>query len=221
MEALDAVWTPKAAPVTAYSEAKAPSQSTMSDARMDAAAKRFVQQHGGSYMEALTSIASNGISSYGEAGSAAALLEKQPIEIFKAGKLTDNSGGTHSFSVADIEGMAAAYNRSKHEAPLTLGHPADNLPAYGWVESLQATKDGILLAKVTQVDAQFAEDIRAGRFKKRSASFYAPYAANNPVPGSWYLRHVAWLGALPPAVRGMKDANFKEQATEGVIHVDF
>jgi hypothetical protein len=54
--------------------------------------------------------------------------------------------------------------------------------------------------------------VKAERFKKRSASFYAPDDPSNPKPGVWYLRHVAFLGAQPPAVKGLKDIEFSEAA---------
>ena len=59
--------------------------------------------------------------------------------------------------------------------------------------------------------------VQAGRFKKRSASFYPPQAPNNPTPGKWYLRHVAFLGAQPPAVAGLKDIQFSEDDAGGAV----
>lgn len=132
----------------------------------------------------------------------------QAIEIFRAGRHIDDAGQAHAFSPADIEGMAASYDPALREAPLTVGHPKDNLPAYGWVQSLQSSSTGVLTMSAHQVEPQFAEMARAGRFKKRSASFYPPHSPNNPTPGRWYLRHVAFLGAQPPAVAGLKDLQF-------------
>ena len=114
----------------------------------------------------------------------------------------------HEFSEADLNGMAASYDPALREAPLTVGHPENNLPAYGWVKGVARNADGVLVMTPHQVEPQFAEMVQAGRFKKRSASFYPPAAANNPTPGKWYLRHVAFLGAQPPAVAGLKDIQF-------------
>lgn len=130
------------------------------------------------------------------------------IEIFSAGTHTDDQGRRHTFTRAMLEEMAATYNRSLREAPLTVGHPRDNLPAYGWVQRVFINEAGNLAIDPHQVDEAFAEMVRAGRFKKRSASFYPPGAAHNPTPGKWYLRHVAFLGAQPPAVAGLKDIGF-------------
>ena len=57
---------------------------------------------------------------------------------------------------------------------------------------------------------EFAEMVQAGRFKKRSASFYKPDSPANPVPGVYYLRHLGFLGAQPPAVKGLADPEFAE-----------
>jgi hypothetical protein len=140
------------------------------------------------------------------------------IEIFRPGRHTDDSGTVHSFTEADVAGMAASYSPALREAPLTVGHPRDNLPAYGWVKSLTRNAAGALAIEAHQVEPQFAEMVSAGRFKKRSASFYPPQAPNNPTPGRWYLRHVAFLGAQPPAIAGLKDIQFSEGDTsEGAV----
>lgn len=140
------------------------------------------------------------------------------IEIFRAGRHTDDAGVAHHFSEADLDGMAASYSPALREAPLTVGHPKDNLPAYGWVKAVARTAAGALAITPHQVEPQFAEMVQAGRFKKRSASFYPPSAPNNPTPGKWYLRHVAFLGAQPPAIAGLKDISFSEGDQAGAIH---
>ena len=135
---------------------------------------------------------------------AAQVLPAQ-IEIFRAGRHTDDSGTVHSFSAADVAGMVAAYNPAQREAPLTVGHPAHNLPAYGWVKKIEVNAAGNLAMTTHQVQPAFAEMVASGAFKKRSASFYPPKHPNNPSPDAWYLRHVAFLGAQPPAIAGLAD----------------
>ena len=49
-----------------------------------------------------------------------------------------------------------------------------------------------------------------------SASFYLPDSPSNPKPGVLYLRHVGFLGAQPPSVKGLKQVSFSEQE-EGVV----
>ena len=137
------------------------------------------------------------------------------LHIFKPGTQTDMRGQVIEFSESDLAASAAAYDPALHEAPLVVGHPAANLPAYGWVKSLQASAEG-LQAEPQQVDSAFAELVEAGRFKKISASFYQPDSPNNPVPGVYYLRHVGFLGAQPPAVKGLKAIEFSA-SDEGIV----
>lgn len=140
------------------------------------------------------------------------------IQIFKPGTHTAASGATLSFSEADLAATVAAYDPAVHEAPIVVGHPRDNAPAYGWVKKLEFA-EGALVAHADELDPDFAEMVKAGRFKKRSASFYAPDAKANPKPGVYYLRHVGFLGAQPPAVKGLKDVEFASDA-EGIVEFE-
>lgn len=137
------------------------------------------------------------------------------IEIFKPkGALTSMEGVQVSLTAADLQDIATAYNPGVHEAPLTIGHPTHDAPAYGWVKSLSFA-DGALNADCEQ-STELGELVSKGHFKKVSASFYTPAAPGNPTPGKWALRHVGFLGAQPPGVKGLKAVSFAE-AEEGVV----
>lgn len=143
----------------------------------------------------------------------------KPFEIFKAGTHTPgNTGKALSFSDGDLAAAAAAYDPALSEAPIVIGHPASNLPAWGWIKSLSFS-DGRLVAEPHEVNADFAEMVEQKLFKKRSASFYPPEHPSNPTPGGWYLRHVGFLGAQPPSVKGLKDVAFADD--DGVVTVEF
>lgn len=137
------------------------------------------------------------------------------LHIFKTGNHTAMNGLSLEYSEAMIRACAAAYDPAVYEAPMVVGHPSADAPAYGWVKSLSASGAN-LLAEPQQVDVQFAELVDAGRYKKISASFYLPDSPNNPKPGVLYLRHVGFLGAQPPAIKGLKPVEFGE-AEEGVV----
>lgn len=140
------------------------------------------------------------------------------IEIFRSGTHTAESGRAIAFSDADLAAIAAAYDPATHEAPIVVGHPTTDAPAYGWIAGL-AVAEGRLQATPAQLDPSFAEIVKAGRFKKISASFYAPDSPANPKPGQWYLKHVGFLGAAPPAVKGLKQVAFNAAET-GVETID-
>lgn len=143
------------------------------------------------------------------------------IHIFRPGRHTSMQGATIDFGESDLIATANAYDPARHEAPLVIGHPRADAPAWGWVGGLTADGGG-LFAAPRQLDPAFAEMVRAGRFKKVSASFYTPDSPHNPVPGVYYLRHVGFLGAQPPAVKGLAPVNFAEGDTdEGCVSFDF
>lgn len=142
-------------------------------------------------------------------------MPKHPIHIFRAGSHTAMQGQTIAFGEADLAASAAAYDPAKHEAPIVVGHPAADAPAFGWVQSL-AAEGGDLNAMPRQVDPAFAEAVSKGRFKKVSASFYQPDSPHNPVPGVYYLRHVGFLGAQPPAVKGLNPVQFADDGGDCV-----
>lgn len=126
------------------------------------------------------------------------------IEIFKSGVHTDSSGNERSFSVEDISSIAEKYNQSVSsdnscEAPVVIGHPKDNTPAYGWVERL-ARRGGILLAKLKNLAPELIEQVRQGAFRKVSVSLFPDLM----------LRHVGLLGAATPAVKGLKNISFND-----------
>lgn len=120
------------------------------------------------------------------------------VEVFRAGDHTDSAGRRRTFTEADLDKIAA-YDPSRHEAPMVIGHPKDNAPAYGWVKRAYR-EGGSLLVDFKDVAPEFADLVKAGRFKKRSISLYPD--------GS--LRHVGFLGATPPALKGLKDVQFAE-----------
>lgn len=138
------------------------------------------------------------------------------FEIFRAGKHTAMSGVTLDFAEDKLRAAVDAYDPALHEAPIVVGHPKDNGPAYGWIKSLHFNEQtGAVEVDPDQVDPEFSEMVQAGRFKKRSASWYLPDSPSNPKPGTLYLRHVGFLGAQPPAIKGLKEVSFSE--AEGIV----
>lgn len=134
----------------------------------------------------------------------------KPIEVLRPGTFTDMNGRTLTFTPEDLAAIAAGYDPALSEAPLVVGHPKTDAPAYGWVASLRVNDAGRLEVVPGQVDPAFADMVNAGRFKKVSVKLFLPAAANNPKPGAYYLAHVGFLGAAAPAVKGLRDAAFAD-----------
>lgn len=143
----------------------------------------------------------------------------QPIEIFKPGRHKDAHGTVVEFSESDLAQAARVYNPAVYRAPLVVGHPKNADLAYGHVRALQVNSKGTrLVAEPAQVEPEFAELVAAGRLLAVSASFYLPESPNNPAPGSYYLRHVGFLGAEAPAIKGLKPPTVQfADGEEGVV----
>lgn len=143
------------------------------------------------------------------AATLSAMKKNNLIQIFKPGTHTTMSGDALTFSEADVAATAAAYDPALKDAPLVVGHPKTDSPAFGWVASL-AFADGILSAVPKDVYPAFGQMVNDKLFPKISAAFYHPDSPNNPVPGVYYLRHVGFLGAHPPAVQGLAAPEFAD-----------
>lgn len=129
------------------------------------------------------------------------------IPIFTGGIQIDSAGIKHDGDDL-IKRAINTFDAKYHEPPLVLGHPEHDKPAYGWVESLkvgqECTQDkppvNVLYAKFKDVQSDFTKLIQDGLYKKRSASFYP----------DGRLRHVGFLGAASPAVKGLANVKFNE-----------
>lgn len=131
------------------------------------------------------------------------------VHILRPGTFTDESGQQVTLTDDDIGDIAATYRPALHEAPVVIGHPKSDDPAWGWVHKLSTDRDG-LHAEAGNLDSDFSEMVQDGKFRKVSASLYGPKHPNNPVPGKWHLRHVGFLGAKPPAVKGLRQLSLDD-----------
>ena len=136
------------------------------------------------------------------------------IHVFRAGNQTSAQGVQRNFSEKDLQQVVDSYDPAIHTAPLVLGHAGDNdsTPAYGWIKGFAKKGDDLY------ADVEFSPVaknlITEGHYRKVSISFYAPDSAINPSKGKWSARHLALLGASPPAVKGLEPFSFSEQ--EGI-----
>ncbi len=116
------------------------------------------------------------------------------IQIFEAGTHTDSAGKKRTYTADDISRTAQLYGGRQKDAPLTLGHPEDNAPAYGWIESLKA-ESGKLFMKTKDVTDELKGWVKKRMFKHISPSFYP----------DGRIRHLAFLGAVMPAIKSLPE----------------
>lgn len=99
-----------------------------------------------------------------------------------------------------IVGLAESYGQNGHRAPIVLGHPQDNHPAWGWVNKCRAEGDNLYCD--LDVTPELKQLMDEGRFRERSVAFY------NSEPPT--LRHIGFLGAVPPRIKGLEPVNLSD-----------
>lgn len=140
----------------------------------------------------------------------------KPFRIFRPGKHRAACGTVVEFTEDDLKRAVAAYSPALYAAPLVIGHPKTEDRAYGWAESL-TYEDGHVVVHPDKVNPEFSELVEQGAYRNRSASWYMPDHPSNPSPGNLYPKHIGFLGAVPPALKGLGDVAF----AEGGQPVDF
>ncbi len=140
------------------------------------------------------------------------------IEVFRPGTFRPMAGEPITYSAADLRAIADNYDPETAPAPVVVGHPDTDAPAFGWVERFDYDPVGErLYANLHQIEPAFAELVKAGRFKKVSMAYFSPTQAHNPVPGTWYPRHLGFLGAAAPGVPGLKNARFSADTPAAAV----
>ncbi|MBZ5703248.1 MAG: hypothetical protein LAN84_15555 [Acidobacteriia bacterium] len=127
-------------------------------------------------------------------------FNSQWIEIFKSG----NYGPKGDWPVEKLQQVVANFNAGSWKPPAVLGHPEHDSPAMGWVEQL-ALDGGVLKAKFMKVQPQLEAHVAEGRYPNRSAAFYLDPQGKGPV-----LRHVGFLGGMPPEIKGLEPVKFSD-----------
>lgn len=124
-------------------------------------------------------------------------MSEKWIPVFKTGTHINSEGVKSTWTEADLDAIASKYNPAEHEAPVVIGHPEKDSPAWGWVEAVKR-EGNLLYVKYKNIIPEFAEMVKKGMFKKRSIALYPDMT----------LKHVGYLGAMPPAVKGLPDVAF-------------
>lgn len=143
--------------------------------------------------------------------------QSKRVEVFRPGTYTAMNGTTTTFSAEDVEAIAGGYDADSAPAPVVVGHPSHDDPAYGWVKGFSISEDGKLQAELHQLAPSFVDAVGEGRYRKISMSFFTPQHPANPKPGSYYPKHVGFLGGAAPAVSGLQPVQFAEEGDDLVV----
>ncbi|MGR3760897.1 hypothetical protein ACUXV3_12320 [Roseobacteraceae bacterium NS-SX3] len=143
------------------------------------------------------------------------------VEVFRAGTFRAMNGQDFAFSAEDVAAIAANYDAEAAPAPVVVGHPKHDDPAFGWAEGFEVNEAGTLVARLKDLAPEFVSAVEQGRYRKISMKFFPPDAAANPAPGTYYPRHIGFLGGAAPAVPGLKPVEFAAGGDDQLIEVAF
>ena len=128
------------------------------------------------------------------------------VEIFRVG----DYGAKGRFTSADLDKMVANFQHWK--PPLVLGHPQDDSPAMGWAAELKREGDRLLM-RPENVQPELRAHVANGRFPNRSIALYTNPKGTGPT-----VRHVGFLGAMPPEVKGLAPIRF---SSSEFVNIEF
>jgi hypothetical protein len=139
------------------------------------------------------------------------------IDVFKAGDYPQGK-----FGLTELSEIQASYNPENYEAPIIIGHLTDPsyqgksaIPAYGWIGQIKVVGDHLKVV-ASQFSDELKNFVKEGFYKKVSAAFWKPTDKTNPTPGKWHLHHLAFLGGVPPTIKGLEQIAFAEMSSAGV-----
>ena len=138
------------------------------------------------------------------------------LEILKAGTHIDSAGEEFSFSIQDLNQIAAGYDLQKYRAPVLIGH-AENQPALAIVARLTVVGDS-LFAFLMNESAELQTILAQGQFAGVSVALYPPGEPSSPYDvDKWGLRHVALVQV--PAIKGMALPQFS--SGDRAVYINF
>jgi len=130
------------------------------------------------------------------------------MEVFKCGHQTDSAGNTKKWTENDLDKIVSQFEKGD-AVPATIGHPeSDTAPAFAWFKKV-FRKGDTLVAEMSDVVDEFGTMLKNKMFKNRSIALRPDMS----------LRHIAFLGASAPAVKGLADFAFS--ATDEFTAFDF
>ena len=125
------------------------------------------------------------------------------IDICRAGTWRDMAGRAVPLDAHRLDRIVAAH-AAADPAPVVVGHPETDAPAYAWIDGLRRVGDR-LQATLRDIAPPFREAVEAGRYAGRSIALEGDR-----------LRHVGFLGGRAPAVPGLAPTRFSS-APETVV----
>ena len=117
------------------------------------------------------------------------------IDVCRAGTWRDLQGRDVRLDEDRLDRIVAAH-AAADPAPVVVGHPETDAPAYAWIDGLRRVGDR-LQARLRDIAPAFREAVEAGRYAGRSIALQGDT-----------LRHLGFLGGRAPAVPGLAPTRF-------------
>jgi hypothetical protein len=129
-------------------------------------------------------------------------LSELDLAVFRSG----DYGARGRYTNDDLDRLAADYDPTTHEAPLTIDHE-ERGPAHGWVRELRREGD-LLVARIVGMSRFIRGALTNGTYRKPSVELFT----RHPVTGERRLglRAVSLLGSMVPRVKGLPALGFSE-----------
>ena len=136
------------------------------------------------------------------------------IYFLREGKLVDSDNETEDYSKKDLEEIRDRYSPKIFKAPIVIGHSDDikalyendKAPSFGWIEKLGLDNKGLYADVKLAKEFENLLDKEVPPYKYISAAIYDRNNPFNPTKGEKkYIRHIAFLGGQPPAIKGLPD----------------
>lgn len=131
------------------------------------------------------------------------------MEIFKTGRHVDSKGNPFEATTDVLDSIAANFNADSYKPPAVVGHPKLDDPRYG--DMLSVYREGNKLYADVGLIPEFHELVKKGMYPDRSVRL------GKTADGGWTVKHIGFLGATPPAVKGLAPIQFSGEGAE----VDF
>lgn len=108
-------------------------------------------------------------------------------------------GSTESATPLTLQDLQEVVETFTPDVPVTLGHQlADWMPAFGWVREVWIGINGDVLHGKVELSDTLADAYDNGLYRKWSIGI------KRRPDGKMYLHHLAFLGSVPPKVKGLE-----------------
>jgi tRNA isopentenyl-2-thiomethyl-A-37 hydroxylase MiaE len=135
------------------------------------------------------------------------------FELARIGKFKDRFGKTVELTKDNLQSIVDNYKPGEFQAPITVGHPENQkAPAWGWVDALKLAGEKLLF-KPGRLVSEFAEAVNRGNYSNVSMGIDTD---------NWTLKHVAFLGGVAPAIKGLERITSVEfsESTAKVFNIE-